>query len=302
MSNSASEFVVGIDVGATSTRIGLVDPTGVILDRVSRPTDRNASADGFVERLADDVGTLLTRTRVHRGGRVRLGLAVPGTLDRDRKIVTRSVLLPAIEHASIADDLSARVGADVSLWTDAEAATWGEYSARALRVQRFVHLRLGTGIACGVVLDEELQRLDESRTTHLDALVVDRGEDAAPCACGLRGCLELVASGTALLNEAAQLGLGHDLTELERAAAGGDAKALELIERAAQSVTIALDNLTSRFKPDVIVIGGGVVARFAVLRDAILRSAEQFASMAPITCARVGDDAGIIGAARLAQD
>lgn len=300
MSSRSSEFAVAIDIGATSTRVGLVDHSGVILDRVVRPTDRDASVARLVSRLADDVVTLLERTHVKIGGRVQLGLAVPGALDRNRKSVARSVALPALQHAPIAEVLSTRVGAEVSLCTDAEAATWGEYSARAPQARRFVHLRLGTGVACGAVLDGQLQRLDLNRTTHLETLVIDHREDAAPCVCGLRGCLELVASGAVLLNEAAQLGLGHDLTRVDLAAANRDETALKLIERVAQSVTIALDNLTNRFQPEVIVIGGGVISRLPALRDAIVRRTH--ASIAPIEYAQLGDDAGIIGAARLALD
>ncbi|MCH7591214.1 MAG: ROK family protein [Planctomycetes bacterium] len=302
MSSRSSEFAIGIDIGATSTRSGLVDRSGVVLDRVVRPTDRNASAASLVSRLADDVVALLERTHGDTGRRVRLGLAIPGTLDRDRKSVARSVALPAIEHAAILDDLSTRVGTEVSLWTDAEAATWGEYSVRAPQARRFVHLRLGTGVACGVVLDGQLQRLDLNRTTHLEALVVDHREDAAPCVCGLRGCLELVASGAVLLDQAAQLGIGHDLSDLDRAAANRDEAALELIEHVARAITIAFENLTRQFHAEVIVLGGGVMSHLPALRDAIVRSGQQSASIAPIEVARLGDDAGVIGAACLARD
>ncbi|MCH7871267.1 MAG: ROK family protein, partial [Planctomycetes bacterium] len=179
----------------------------------------------------------------------------------------------------LAEALSARVDADARLCTDAEAATWGEYSAPAFRARRFVHLRLGTGIGCGVVLDGRLQRLDLDRTTHLEALVVDHGEDAALCGCGLRGCLELVASGEVLLQQDAS----------------------GIAERVTPAIITALENLTRQFDPEVIVIGGGVLSRFGALQDSIMRSADLSLNLAPIECARLGDDAGVIGAARVAR-
>ena len=85
------------------------------------------------------------------------------------------------------------------------------------------------GIACGIVIDGELKRLDADRTTHLEPLVVDHGPDAVRCVCGLSGCLETIASGAVLTLRATQLGLGNNLGDIQRAAVDRDETATELI-------------------------------------------------------------------------
>ena len=188
---------IGIDVGGTTTRIAAVDSAGRPL--ASHRTSTPADPGEFFNLLSRAALRLSKEAASQRGEHVeRVGLAVPGLLDRDRSAVRRSVALPWLEGRAVAAEFTGVSGLPCVLLTDAEAATWGEYAAKSPAPTRFVHLRVGTGIACGAVLDGELQRLDLDRTTHLELLVVDDGPEARPCACGLRGCLETIASGRAL--------------------------------------------------------------------------------------------------------
>lgn len=301
MIDGACGFAIGVDIGATSTRIGLVDSSGAMVERLAYSTRVDVSTACFISRLAGDVTAIRNRWPVRTVERFPLGLGVPGTLDRDRNTVVRCVGIPSLEGVALAKDLAERINADVSLWTDAEAATWGEYSAQTPRPRRFVHLRLGTGIGCGAVLDGQLQRLDANRTTHLEALVVDHGADAVQCICGLCGCLETVASGAALLQQAARLGFGDGLSGVEQATADGNESALNLVANAARYVVTAINNLGHQFRPDVICVGGGVVDHLPALRSAILRYAAERLPALRIEPARLGDDAGVLGAARLAS-
>ena len=234
------------------------------------------------------------------------GLALPGLLERARGAVRRSVNLPVLEGQPIRDDLARDLGIPVTLTTDAEATGWAEYHVRRPKPHRFVHLRLGTGIACGVVIDGQLLRLDEGRTGHLPTLVVDHSDNALSCTCGRRGCLETLASGAVLLEQARAIGGAEDLAQLQTAVERGDQRATIMVEQAAAALAAAYDNLTAEFQAKIITVGGGVMNYLPILFDLALehyRSAHRRpgrAVSATVEPARLDNDAGVIGAAMLA--
>ena len=307
MQQPPGSIAIGIDVGGTWLRTAAVDQAGQVPARRRRAVAGGDSADQLVARLVDTVAELRDEAGIDADARIPLGLALPGMLDRARRAVTRSINLPFLEDQPIAGQLADRTGQPCTLWTDAEAATWGEYVSRREKPKRFVHLRLGTGIACGVVIDGHLQNLDPDRDTHLEVLIVDKSPSAIRCRCGLSGCLETVASGVALEELARQHGLRDGITGLERAWQRGDDEARCTIQAIANALSVALDNLTERFHPDVICVGGGVTSRLPCLleqvtarRHARHRKIEDNAPIR-IESARVADDAGMIGAALLAM-
>ncbi len=209
-----------------------------------------------------------------------VGIAVPGTLDHDRRTVLRSVNLPLLDGRAIGQELALRIEPSQgtpALFTDAETATWGEFASRRLPPSRglqparptvrdtqthtpdvFVHLRLGSGVACGLVIDGVLQRLDAGRTTHLDVLVIDDRPDAPMCCCGRRGCLETIASGMALQERATGLGCTDELPGLQRLWEAGEDAAMGVVRQVAEALAVAISNLRDVFRANVICIGGGV--------------------------------------------
>ena len=299
MSPEPATAAIGIDLGGTYTRAALVDGDGTIQKQRREPTLPSPSAEALFEHLA----------RIRAGltpsdAAIPIGVAIPGTLDRSRTGVVRSVRFPVLEGRPVANELARRLGEYVLLLTDAEAATWGEFLSRNERAPRFVHLRLGTGIACGLVLDGALQRLDAQRTTHLEALVVDRTPLATPCRCGLRGCLETIASGAALETQARHIGLTDGVDGLREGWRQRRPEAVQVIERAASALSVALRNLIETFTPDRICIGGGVADHLPELVDEARSRFEAGEStrQTAIEPARLGDNAGVTGAARLALD
>lgn len=306
MQDSSILIAIGIDVGGTQTRVAAVDRMGQILARCCHRMDEADSADRLIARLTIAVENILDEVGVDSSAHMRLGVALPGTLDQQRRLVVRSINLPFLEGYPFIDELAWQTGYPTVLFTDAEAATWSEYVSCASRAGRFVHLRLGTGIACGVVVDGRLQRLDADRGQHLDALVIDNTPGARPCPCGRRGCLETIASGTALEERAREVGYTNGITSLQRAWEQGDDTAVALIQNVSDALTAAVRNLAAYFQPSVICLGGGVatglpclldrtIARLQAVRD---EDSEAGVSVVP---ARLGDDAGLIGAALLAM-
>lgn len=295
-------FTIGIDLGGTSIRAAAIDPEGRIVSLRRAPTPR--SADDFREWIVDAVHQL--RKETAHDTAVAVGLALPGVLDAKRGMVNRCVNLPFLEGRELRDELSVRTGLAVTVMTDADAATWGEYSACAPRPRSFVHLRLGTGIACGIVVDNRLQSTDPERTTHWKVLVVDDRPEAVACPCGLRGCLETIASRPALEVRATQIGLVNGLVGLQQAWERDEPAARDMVDGASRAVAAAIRNLRSQIpNGEVVCLGGGVITALSCLIEQTAKhlglSDDDCTRYFAVHSSRLGDDAGVLGAAMLAS-
>lgn len=305
----------GVDVGGTTTRVGAIDQNGrlLIADRFPTPD----STELLLDRVLAGVETLSWACAGDRVEPDSIGVALPGPIDRDRGVLVRSVNLPFLESVPIAELVQQRTGLNVVLCTDADAATWGEFSVCKPQPDRFVHLRFGTGIACGMVVHGKLQPIAAGRKTHEQALVVDDRTDAAPCVCGLRGCLELFASGPAIQRRASDLRIAQDLVGLQARLDAGDGRAHSFLQEIAGEVVVAIQKVGYPL-PDgrgfdrggdatVVSIGGGVVTALPGLYDAIVSHWRQAGRSQPgvhraqVCAALLGDDAGVIGAALLSR-
>ena len=307
MQDSSRLIAIGVDVGGTQTRAAAVDRTGKILARSCHRTDEADSADPVVTRLVGAIENVRDEVGIGSSVEIRLGVGLAGTLDQQRRIVVRSINVPFLEGYPLKDELARRTGCPTVLFTDAEAATWGEYLSCAPRPGRFVHLRLGTGVACGVVVEGRLQRLDADRREHLDVLVVDKTPGARLCPCGRRGCLETIASGRALEERAREVGYTSGIAGLRQAWEQGDETAVALIQNVTHALTEAVGNLATHFQPGVICVGGGVVTGLPFLMDRTIARLEAVRdenskTEVSVVPARLGDDAGLNGAALLAMD
>ncbi len=303
---------IGIDIGGTTTRVGLVDAAGRVA-RVQR-FDTPRAFDALLDKLSARIQSLREASGLD-GSVTGIGVAVAGLVDRLGGVVLRSVNLPFLEHVPLVENLSVRTGVRVCLVSDADAATWGEYRACAPPPLRFVHLRLGTGVGCGIVFHDTLLPTGQPRTTHWHVLVVDRGRSAPRCACGLRGCLETIASGPAIQERAAALELPDDLGALQLAVARGETGARDLVSQTARAMTIAISNLKSEIseldlvlgspppKDFTFCLGGGVIRVLPCLFEEVSAqwAVHPDATGVSLRLARLGDDAGLIGASRLAE-
>lgn len=298
-------FTIGIDVGGTHIRAAAVNPNGRIISACRAPTPR----DG--DELYNWIALAVRRIQVESecGSASVVGLALPGIVDAERGLLLRSVNLPYLQDRLIGEELADRTGLAVKLMTDADAATWGEYSACTPRLRMFVHLRFGTGIACGIVVDDRLQPTDPNRTTHWKVLVVDDRPDAAVCPCGLRGCLETIASGPAIEQQAESLGCYGGLAGLQKAWERNEPSARTIVDEVTHAIAAAIWNLKSQISGGFVVcLGGGVVQalpciveltanRLRTLRTSVPGSA----ATVDLISAKLEDNAGVIGAGLLAR-
>lgn len=330
MTDSAQQLAVGIDVGGTQARFARVEH-GCIGGGVWRGVTQTCrSPSDFVFLMTQGLAAVHQLTpllsRKETPPYYPIGLALPGLVDQERGRLTRSLNLPFLEGFPIRAELARTTGCAVHLMTDAAAATWGEYQAQPSPPSTFAHLRIGTGIALGMVRDGALVDLDTGRTQHLELLVVERSAESLECRCGLRGCLETIASGRAVTEQWTSCGSADGLDELRAGFANkpipelarlpdlitaggvsalrttylrGDSLAVCIVERARRGTAQALQNIARQFGVTHGSLGGGMVERFPEFAELVIADAQAHGTMA-VERARLGDEAGVIGAARLA--
>jgi glucokinase len=307
-------LAVGVDVGGTKLAAGLVAADGSVIERarVQTPTDAGAITAAIVD-VARDLA------RRHDLDRVPVGVGAAGIVDRDGTM-RYAPNLPWVD-VPLGAQLSAALGGPVTVDNDANVAAWGEFcvGAGASATASMVMLTIGTGVGGGLVLDGALVRGANGLAAEFGHLVVEEG--GALCPCGNRGCLEALASGTAIgrraqeRRDAGQLPPDsrlHQLAELSGksvtvAAHSGDEAAVEIVADCGFWLGVGIASLVNALDPELVVIGGGAMQAGEVLLGPARRScAERIMGRGhreevPIVRAQLADDAGLVGAALLAR-
>ena len=290
--------------------VGVVDPGPAVRYRVS-DIGRGDTAETILDRLEAEVGKAIAA----------VGLGIPCTIDRERGLAISAVNLPIVD-VPVRDEMRARLGLPVFVDNDANLAALAEHRYGAAREARnAVMLTVGTGIGGGMVLDGQLYRGSTGAGAELGHVVVD--DDGPPCQgnCPNRGCVETFASGVALAREGAAAAERAPGSELGRrlaagepidgrvvtnAALEGDEVAAEVVRSAGASLGVALASLANAFEPEVIVVGGGVMAAGELLlepaRAEVRARALPPQNATPVVAAELGPDAGMVGAATMALD
>jgi glucokinase len=248
-----------------------------------------------------------------------VGLGIPCTIDRERGLAISAVNLP-IADVPIRDLMSERLGLPVSIDNDGNCAALAEHRWGAARGARnVVLLTIGTGIGGGLIIDGEVYRGSTGAGAELGHIVIDADGPRCQGNCPNHGCVEAVASGTALGREARAAAernpdsvLGHRLAAGDavdgraatRAAIEGDEVAREVVAVIGRRIGVALSGLANVFEPDVILLGGGVMAAGELLlrpaREELHSRALPPMNRTKVTAAELGPEAGMIGAATMA--
>ncbi|MCS7476523.1 ROK family glucokinase [Umezawaea endophytica] len=310
-------LTVGVDIGGTSVRAGVVNADGAVIDitRALTPGEEGPLEDAITTAVAE----LATRHHISA-----VGLAVAGFVATDRRTVRFAPHL-AWRQAPVAQRLSRRTGLPVVLEHDANAAALAEHRFGASRGAKIaVMVALGTGIGGALLIDGKVYRGAHGVAPELGHLRLV--PDGRPCPCGKNGCWERYCSGTALSTTAVELlaknpGVStvlvrealHDSRAITgrrvaAAARDGDPLALRAMADLAKWLGDGLALVADVYDPEMVVIGGGVSESAPLfLDDARERYAETITGaghrpLARIRTAQLGDDAGLVGAATLARD
>jgi glucokinase len=315
-SGSKSDLIFAADLGGTHLRAAVVGCDGTIHYRLKQPTPQAEKPDGIVHALVDAAHEGERQTAA-RGGQISaVSIAVPGTVNFENGVVVKAPNVPCLDGFRLAAALESELKWPAILENDANAAAIGEMWQGAGRgYSSIVCVTLGTGVGGGIILDGKLWRGADGSAAEIGHLGVDPF-GGVPCGCGSRGCLEVYASATAIVRMTREarprypdsiLHTSEDLTSetVYQAGLEGDELALEVFRRMGVYLGIGLASLINLLNPEIIVIGGGLSNGWELFerhmhQQVIERAFPLPARSVEITRPECGDDAGFLGAARLA--
>ena len=304
---------IGVDVGGTKIAAAVVSPAGEIMNEVRYPTQA-VPPDRLIDTIAGAI------TEVKDGFEVgAVCLAVPGLIMASVNTVIFSPNLHEIENIRLDEAIGSRTGMRVTVENDANAAAWGEFRYGAGKdVEHQVFITLGTGVGGGVITHGVLLRGAQGAGGELGHVTLD--PDGPICGCGNHGCLEALASGTAIGRRAREVAndrpnsalgrlaierqvLGEDVTGLAR---DGDEAALYVMEETGRWLGIGLAGFVNVFNPEVIAVGGGVSRAGELIleparKEVYLRARSPSRDLVEIKEATLGPASGVLGAAALAR-
>lgn len=312
---------IGVDIGGMSVKIGLVEGQAIVAREVVKTDSDGQTSCELIEKIADAVEKLLHENKITAGECDGLGIACPGTVDAAGGIVTYSNNI-GWENVAILDQMRRRLNISMALANDADAAALGEVICGAAKGKNSaVLLTLGTGVGGGVILNKKIFSGALRGGCELGHMVIER--NGRQCTCGRKGCLEMYASATALMHHARALAEKDPNTLLNKMSGGilsdidgriifeaakkGDASANEVVEEYLENLSIGIANVINIFRPEIVILGGGVSAQKKYLTDELQRRVDGMCfggvhgEIPPIITSMLGNDAGMIGAAHLTK-
>jgi glucokinase len=303
---------IGVDIGGTKIAAAVVTPEGNILSEVRYPT-QPAPPNRLIETVAQAI------TEVKDGFEVGgVCVAVPGRILASENKVISAPNLHEIEDIRLDEEIGRRTGLMVRVENDANAAAWGEFRFGAGRgLQHMVSITLGTGVGGGIITHGMLLRGAQGAGGELGYVTID--PTGPRCGCGNYGCLEALASGTAIQRRAREVAnerstsalgrlaigrqvLGEDVTRL---AQEEDDASISVLEETGRWLGIGLAGFVNTFNPDVIAVGGGASQAGELIlkparKEVQLRASSPSRELVEIKEATLGPESGVLGAAALA--
>jgi glucokinase len=311
-------FIV-IDLGGTHVRVAVSDHTLRLRGKLDEPTALQGGPDGVLAQLFRMSMSCMADTGTAIGDVSLLTVGVPGPLDASTGVVFSPPNLPGWHDVPLRRNLEAVFQVPVKVVNDANAAALGEFHFGAGRGHRnFVYITVSTGIGGGIVVDGRLVEGTVGTAGEIGHTTIDRHGPVCPC--GNIGCLEVIASGTAIARSFRErLAAGEDSSvtaqvrgrvptaaDVAAGAQQGDPLAAAVFEEAAEALGLGVVNCIHLFNPDVIAIGGGVSQAGDLLFGPVRRMVERHAFPVPRNIVRIvpvelGDEVGLFGAAAVAQ-
>ncbi|MBI3084011.1 MAG: ROK family protein [Candidatus Omnitrophica bacterium] len=311
-------WTVGVDFGGTNVKVGLVSRTGRVARARVLPSKKLSEPSAFVEGVSATVTSLARAVGIAPSQLRGVCVGAAGPVDAERGLVHFLVNVPGWREVPLAERLQRRLRCRCLVENDVNLFALGEWRFGAgQRARQLVCLTLGTGVGGGLLFDGELYRGASGAAGELGHMAIDpRGRR---CGCGARGCLEAQVGTAAILSlgrRAIRRGAGP-LRTLARQANGrltpaliaqaarqGDPAAREIWMEVGRSLGVGLANVINLLNPDRVVIGGGVSKAWGLFSPTLIETVRAqamgiSAGAARIVRARLGDRAGIVGAAVL---
>lgn len=317
---------IGVDLGGTNIAIGIVNEDFEIVKKGSVPTKPERGADAIVEDMAALSRKLMEEMGITMDDIVSAGVATPGTANNETGVVEYANNIPFLQYP-LADKLSALLdGKPVYIENDANAAAKAEAMAGVAKGEPYsVMITLGTGLGGGIIIGGKVYSGFNFAGAELGHIVIEK--DGRQCSCGRKGCWEAYSSATGLVNitkdrivDARSTGratsmeemIGGDLDKVSARTAftamkAGDEVAAEVVDEYISYLATGIVNIINIFQPNVLSIGGGVCNEGEYLTKPLLEKvwsetySREGTPQTKIMIAKLGNDAGIIGAAVLGQ-
>lgn len=317
-----SKKLLGIDLGGTAIKFGILTLEGEVQEKWAIETNTLENGRHIVSDIVESLKHRLSLYGLTKDDFLGIGMGSPGAVDRTSKTVTGAFNLNWADTQEVGSVIEKEVGIPFFIDNDANVAALGErWVGAGANNPDVVFVTLGTGVGGGVIADGNLIHGVAGAGGEIGHMIVDP-ENGFTCTCGNKGCLETVASATGVVRVARQLAEQYEGSSAIKAAIDngdtvtskdifiaaedGDKFANSVVERVSRYLGLAAANISNILNPDSVVIGGGVSAAGEFLRSRVEKYFVTFAfpqvkKSTKIKIAELGNDAGIIGAASLAN-
>lgn len=305
--------MIGIDLGGTTIKFGLISSTGEILQKTKRKTPRDKTFEEIVSTIEEEVETILQSRELSKEKISGIGIGIPGVANADGEVVFANNLF--WKNKPLQKTLESRLKIPVKVGNDASYAGFGEFHFGAMKNTRnSILLTLGTGLGAGVIIDGKVFHGSHHFGTEIGHMII--GENFYNCNCGNNGCLETFASATALIKYVTHLieaGEGSSLEntvkdpvknlnaqQIFKAAEENDPVAKKALNRFVHYLGIGIANLINIFDPEVIALGGGISESGDLFLEELRKKTKQLTYVkalnpTEIVIAELKNDAGILG-------
>lgn len=315
------KYYVGIDLGGTNIVAGVVDEEYKILSKASVKTNCPRPAEEIMDDMAKVVFEAVEKSGLLLNDIEWVGVGAPGTANVETGIIEYANNL-GFENVHMVEYLQKKINKPVHIENDANAAAYGEFLAGAAKgTKHAVCITLGTGVGGGIIIDGKIYSGFNFAGAELGHTVIE--VDGAPCTCGRKGCFEAYSSATGLIRmtkEAMEADKSSKMWEMSKEEDGkvtarlafdamraGDKSAKEVVDKYIKYLAIGIANTINIFQPEILCIGGGVCnegdALLIPLKELVKKEvySRNSGKNTEIVIAKLGNDAGIIGAAFLGQ-
>lgn len=307
-------YVIGIDLGGTKISGALGDLEGNILSQYTMPTLATEGEQAVLGRIIEVIEKVMVDARKTNEEIKAIGIGSPGPLDARKGVIIVTPNLP-FKNFELIKPIRDKFNIPTYLDNDANVAAIGEYMLGAGKGTRnMVYITVSTGVGGGAIVEGKIYRGSTSNALEIGHTTIL--PDGPRCNCGNYGCIEALSSGTAIARQAKEVvdcGISTSLQNYESLtsyevfveANKGDKVAKEILEKSFTYLGIGVANIITSFDPDMVVIGGGVSKGGQILFDIVQREVDKrcFKTMSEhtkIVPAKLGTDAGVVGAVALA--
>ncbi|MFA6735467.1 ROK family glucokinase [Candidatus Nomurabacteria bacterium] len=316
-----NKYTIGIDLGGTNIAAGVVDGTGRIVSKYNVPTNPRRHYTEIIADMAFAAEKACEISGISPSDTEGIGIGSPGTVDSANGIVIYTNNIN-FDNTPMRDEMQKHIDLPVFISNDANCAALGETAdtGAAKGLKNVILITLGTGLGGGIIIDGKIYEGEHGAGAELGHTVIS--VDGPQCTCGRRGCWECYSSATGLIRMTSEAlarskstlmwdMIGHDITRISgrtafEASRKNDPLALKVVYDYIRYLSEGIVNMMNIFRPEVFLIGGGICNEgdylFIPLREFVAQSlyGGNRVPTPPIMKAKLGNEAGIIGASMLA--